>query len=217
MPRRREVESVIRVPGRPGRGSVGREIRGRRRSGDAGSGESAGRVTRVGSGGIGRHRQGRSVGHPVSLLRGRRGSLGRENTRLPDVRKRRSDFIHGSRRGPHPLRLEITRATDMVQKTKTQLFNGRPAPPRSVGREGRVGTDGSAASRAGRSVGCPDAKFASPRCARRVGRSGVTSRKRSPTATVTRSVETRITLSTSRRLGARGRVAEYRRALPRVP
>ena len=79
---------------------------------------------------------------------------------------------------------------------------GSCSAPRSVGREGRVGTDGSDASRAGRSVGCPDAKFASLRCARRVGRSGVTSRKRSPTATVTRSVETRITLSTSRRLTA---------------
>ena len=51
--------------------------------------------------------------------------------------------------------------------------------PVELGREARVGTDGGAVSRAGRSVGRPDPKFASPRCARWVGRSGAPSRKRS--------------------------------------
>ena len=36
---------------------------------------------------------------------------------------------------------------------------------------------GSGGAQEGRSVGCSDPKFASPRCARRVGRSGVPSRK----------------------------------------
>ena len=43
-----------------------------------GAGESVGRVTRVGSRGVGGGREGRSVGHSVSRLSGRGGPVGRQ-------------------------------------------------------------------------------------------------------------------------------------------
>jgi len=58
-----------------------------------------------------------------------------------------------------------------------------PAPAGSVGREGRVGTDGSAASRAGRSVGPSRPEICVAALRASVGRSGRTESETLPTAT----------------------------------
>ena len=60
--------------------------------GGTGTGESVGRVIRVGSRGVGGGREGRSVGHPVSRLSGRGGPVGRQ------ISKRNLLFLHEKRK-----------------------------------------------------------------------------------------------------------------------
>ena len=141
--RRSEVESDIRVRGRLLRGSVGRSVGGsdpgrRRRDG---AGESVGRVTRVGSRAVAGGREGRSVGLPVSLLSGRRGSVGRENT---------SRLLNTLR----------SRAHVSLKKKKRFSYSSTPrAPPlraggsKWVGRSGGPSRDGRRRRQPGGSVG----------------------------------------------------------------
>ena len=150
---------------------------------------SVGRENRLGSQEPVSVQEGRSVGSPGLIFLsprcarrvGRSGCVSLYCTRY-NVRRL---SVHvapwgGSTGGGGGRRPVISRILSTAQFILRNL-GPRSAIPRfvmSVGRATRVGPLTSQPPEVGRSVGRSDPKFASPRCARRVGRSGYASRKR---------------------------------------
>ena len=125
---------------------------------------------RVGRGTVGRSGHPSRVGRRERLREGR--SVGIDSRSHPRARGRvgRSDHMSnftsqstcplGSDTTYPPVTQHMNNSVSAVRaRASSDVRSAPPPPPGSVGRAARVGTDGCAACKAGRSVGCPDPKI----------------------------------------------------------